>query len=135
MGVRSYFANGCDVVTNVRSPGYPLGADVQVFSLASLADVEATISDPAVREHVSLYFYEHPEQYRIVHLVPPPRWHQPELRLQLDYPEDLRFIREVYKRLEPRHGDAFGLEEILALLREEPALAEINAHCVEKDAR
>ena len=135
MGVRTYFANSCDVVANVRVPGYPLGVDIQVFSLAALADVEAKISDPAVREHVSLYFYENPEKYRILHLLPPPRWHRPELRLQLDYPEDLCFIREVYSRLEPRYGGSFGVEEILTLLRDEPALAEINAHCEEKSPR
>lgn len=135
MGVRTYFANQCDVVANVREPGYPLGADIQVFSLALLADVEEKISDPAVREHVSLYFYENPDKYRILHLLPPPRWHRPELRLQLDYPEDLQFIREVYSRLEPRYGDAFGIEEILTLLRDEPALAQINAHCEEKAPR
>jgi len=135
MGVQTYLANDCDVVANVRVPGYPLGADIQVFSLDLLADVEAKISDPAVREHVSLYFYENPEKYSILHLLPPPRWHWPELRLQLDYPEDLQFIREVYRRLEPNHGDAFGIQEILTLLRDEPALAKINAHCEEMRPR
>jgi spore coat polysaccharide biosynthesis protein SpsF len=135
MGIRTFLANDCDVVTNVRLPGFPLGADVQVFPLDLLADVEAKVNDPAVREHVSLYFYEHPERYKILHLLPPPRWHHPKLRLQLDYPEDLRFIREVYSRLEPRYGDAFGLEEILTLLREVPSLADLNAHCVEKEVR
>lgn len=135
MGVLTYFANDHDVVANVRLPGYPLGADIQVFSLPLLEHVEAEIHDPAVREHVSLYFYEHPEKYRIMHLLPPPRWHQPELRLQLDYEEDLQFIRGVYSKLEPEYGDSFGLEEILALLRKCPELATINAHCVEKSVR
>jgi len=135
LGVQSFRENDCDVVTNARKASYPMGADVQVFRLSDLAHVEATISDPAVREHVSLYFYEHPDLYRIIHLLAPPRWARPELRLQLDYPEDLRFIREVYARLEPTFGDGFGIEEILALLRREPALAKINAHCHERPVR
>lgn len=135
MGVRTFLENDCDVVTNVRKPSFPLGADLQVFRLADLEEVERTVSDPAVREHVSLHFYEHPERYRVIHLLAPPRWEAPELRLQLDYPEDLAFINEVYRRLEPEHGDGFGIEEILALLRAEPALAEINRHCEEKAAR
>lgn len=135
MGIRTYLANEGDVVANVRVPSYPQGADVQVFAFSLLEEVERTVDDPAVREHVSLYFYEHPERYRLIHLIAPLRWHRPELRLQLDYAEDLQFIREIYSRLESEWGDGFGLEEILNLLREQPELAAINAHCKEKPAR
>ena len=135
MAVRTFLANDADVVCNAQKPSFPLGTDVQVFRLDALAEVERTIQDPAVREHVSLYFYEHPEKYRILHLMAPPRWTDPTMRIHLDYDEDLRFIREVYSRLEPRYGDAFGLEEIMALCREHPELPEINRNCVERSAR
>jgi spore coat polysaccharide biosynthesis protein SpsF len=136
LAVDSFFANRCDVVSNAGPAlGFPMGTDVQVFPLALLEEVERTIDDPAVREHVSLYFYEHPERYRIVHLVAPARWHAPFYRLQLDYPEDLRFIRAVYGALEPLHGPVFGIEEIMALLRRRPELVDINRHCKEKSAR
>ncbi|HEV2145976.1 MAG TPA: glycosyltransferase family protein [Longimicrobiaceae bacterium] len=135
MGVRTFLGNECDVVHNVRDLSFPMGMDVQVFRLRDLEEVERTVDDPAVREHVSLYFYEHPERYRAFQLFAPRRWHAPGYRFQLDYPEDLRFIREVYARLEPEHGDAFGIEEIMALLRAEPWLVEINRHCEEKSVR
>lgn len=135
MGVRTFLGNDCDVVHNVRDLSFPMGMDVQVFRLRDLEEVERTVRDPAVREHVSLHFYEHPERYRAIQLFAPRRWHAPDFRFQLDYPEDLRFIREVYARLEPEHGDAFGIEEIMALLRARPELVEINRHCEEKAAR
>ncbi|HEY7608072.1 MAG TPA: glycosyltransferase family protein [Alphaproteobacteria bacterium] len=135
MAVATFRLNDADVVSNTYRLGFPQGADAQVFRLAALEDVARTVEDPAVREHVSLYFYEHPERYRIIHLAPPPRWHRPEQRLQLDYPEDLAFIRAVYERLQPERGDAFGLDEILGLLAREPALAAINANCREKPVR
>lgn len=135
MAVATFKLNDADVVSNTSRLGFPQGADAQVFRLAALEEVACTVRDPAVREHVSLYFYEHPERYRIIHLAPPPRWHRPEQRLQLDYPEDLAFVRAVYERLQPEHGDAFGLDEILALLAREPRLAAINAHCREKPVR
>ena len=112
-----------------------MGAYVQVFRLADLREVAQTIDDEAVREHVSLYFYEHPERYRILNMIAPPRWQAPDYRFQLDYPEDLQFLREVYARLEPENGERFGVEEILGLLRREPELVEINIHCVEKSVR
>jgi spore coat polysaccharide biosynthesis protein SpsF len=123
------------VVCNVRIPSFAMGLDVQVFRFSDLADVEARIDDPAVREHVSLHFYETPDRYRVLHMLAPPRWLAPDHRYQLDYPEDLEFIREVYRRLEPDHGDGFGVEEISALLRREPQLVEINRHCEEKAPR
>lgn len=135
LGVETFLGNDCDVVANVREPSFPQGADVQVFRLADLEEVERTVADPAVREHVSLHFYEHPELYRTIHLYAPARWRGPDVRLQLDYPDDLRFVDELWSRLAPVHGEAFGLDEIMELLRREPALLELNAHCVEKAAR
>ena len=49
-----------------------MGAYVQVFRLADLREVAQTIDDEAVCEHVSLYFYEHPERYRILNMMAPP---------------------------------------------------------------
>jgi spore coat polysaccharide biosynthesis protein SpsF len=135
LGVETFFDRDCDVVTNARNPGFPLGADVQVFPLHLLEHVAETVDDPAVREHVSLYFYEHPERYRVHHIEPKPRWRRPELRLQLDYPADHVFLEAVYGALEPRLGPVFGLDAILDLLDERPQLAAINAYCEEKAAR
>lgn len=135
LAVETFLANDCDVAANVRVPSYPQGTDVQVFSAKDLEKVAATIDDLAVREHVSLYFYENPSLYRIVHMLAPRSGQAPDLRLQLDYPEDLEFIRRVYERLEPAHGPYFSTGAILDLVAADPALAAINAHCVEKTVR
>lgn len=133
LGVNAYLNNDVDVVVNASS--FPIGIDVQVFSLAALVDVKENISDAAVREHVSLYFYEHPARYRILRLPAPEHYHAPQFRLVLDYPEDLQLIREIYRRLTPRYGPIFGTPEIIELLAAEPALVKLNSHCVEKSPR
>jgi spore coat polysaccharide biosynthesis protein SpsF len=135
LGVSTFLAEDVDVVANVAKPSFPIGIDVQVFGLPALAEVEASTADPSVREHVSLFFYEHPDRYRIHHLEAPAGYRAPELRLVFDYPEDQRLISEIFRRLEPKFGDAFGTPEILDLLAAEPELAEINRHCVEKPVR
>lgn len=134
-GVEHFLANDAQVVANVRVPSFPEGQDIQVFPRALLEQVEATVHDPAVREHVSLHFYEHPERYRIIHLLAPPAWRRAKLRCQLDWPEDLAFIRAVHQALEPIHGPMFGLAHLLELLDREPAIAALNAHRVEKPVR
>jgi spore coat polysaccharide biosynthesis protein SpsF len=135
LAVETFLANDCDVVTNSVHHSYPNGMEVQVFTLPALADVARRVHDPVVREHVSLHFYEHPDRYRIVHLLAPRRWARPDYRLVLDYPEDHVLLAEVYRRLQPLHGDAFGLDEILALLEEQPELAAVNRDREDKPAR
>lgn len=135
MGVQTFFANDCDVVSNTYRQTFPTGVDVQVFPFALLAEVAQTIQDPAVHEHVSLYFYEHPERYRVIHLQAPKRWRAPEYRLCLDYREDLDFVNTIYSRLGPGYGDDFGIEEIMTLLRREPKLLDVNMHCRKKAVR
>ena len=47
----------------------PAGMDIQVFPTAVLAEVATLTDDPADREHVSLYIYEHPDRYRLRSVV------------------------------------------------------------------
>lgn len=135
LAVETFLVNDCDVVTNSRIPSYPEGADVQVFSLNLLKNVAMTIFDPAVREHVSLYFYENPDVYKILDLFAPLEKKAPNRRLQLDYKEDLEFIRQTYKYLEPIYGPSFGVESILNLIQKYPEIGKINSACKEKPVR
>ena len=48
-------------------------------------------------------------------------------------PEDLAFVREVYRQLGP--GGEFGWRDAVALLERRPELAEINRHIRQKEAR
>lgn len=135
MGVETFLGNDCDIVTNARERSYPIGEVVQVFRFADLEETERKVSDPLVREHVSLYFYQRPDLYRILNLYAPARWRAPEYRFHFDYPEDYLFLQEIHRRLAPTYGDNFGIEEIMAVLRREPELVEINRHMVERTVR
>lgn len=135
LAVETFLENDCDVVASGVKQSYPQGTEVQVFPRAALEEVEQRVGDPAVREHVSLHFFENQDKYRIIHLIAPKPLQAPELRLQLDYPEDLTLIREIFSHLEPVHGANFGVPEIIALLQAHPELREINRHCEEKPVR
>ena len=135
VAIETFHHNDCDIVTNTTKRSFPDGMDIQVYDLAHLVEVDDRTDDPAVREHVSLYFYENPERYRIIHLFAPRRWAKPDLRFVLDYREDLALLTELHKRIEPTYGDEFGLEEMMAVVRGEPELLAINSHCIDKPAR
>jgi spore coat polysaccharide biosynthesis protein SpsF len=122
-----------DYCSNTMERTYPRGMDVQAFPTAVLAEVAELTNDPADREHVSLYIYEHPERYRLRSVVS----ERPEtgaLRLTVDTPEDYELIRTIFETLYP--GDpAFDLDAILALFDEQPELADLNRHVEQKPAR
>lgn len=125
--IDSFLLNDCDYLATHLSESYPRGMDVQVFGFTALEWVEKNVADSAVREHVSLYFYEHPERYRIHSVPAPTSVDRPHYRLTLDYPEDLELIDSIYCRLEPRLGPNFGLLDVVGLLDAEPAIASINS--------
>lgn len=136
LGVETFLFHSVDIVSNCgTSLTWPMGQYVQVFPLRLLDEVDRQVDDVVVHEHVSLYFYEHPERYKIIELFSLIQWREPQWRMQLDYSEDLHFLNEVYSRLEPLHGEGFGIEEVVALLRREPQLLDINRHCQEKSTR
>ena len=122
------------IVSNTWKLSYPQGADAQVFSLDLLEAASQQTGDLAHREHVSLFFYENPNRYRIHHFEAPDAFKAPELRFQLDYPQDLEFIRAVYQALYPSNP-SFSLKEIFALLEQNPELKQINATMQEKMVR
>lgn len=49
----------------------------------------------------------------------------PEVRITLDYPEDLELVKQIYDKLY-LHGKVISLKEILKLIKKEPSLADIN---------
>lgn len=125
MAVLAFTMNDCDVVTDTREKAFPQGVGVSVFSRANLEEMDRRAFLPRHREHAGLFFYEPTDiEYRVIHLTPPPRWHRPDVRLLLDYPEDLEFARALYPRLSS--GDWADLDEILLTLNEEPSLLNIN---------
>ncbi len=129
LGIKTFAENDVDVLTTTVKSSYPVGIDVLVFNFRALEQIEHTVHDMEAREHVSLYFFQHPEKYRILNLMAPAGLEAPDYRFVLDYPEDLEFIRAVYSRLEPLYGNNFLLQEVLALLKREPQLAAINRCC------
>ena len=58
----------------------------------------------------------------------------PELRLQVDFMQDLMLVREIYKRLLPKFGNKFTISDVINLIKKNYFLTRINEDCVEKKA-
>lgn len=129
-----YLKNDFDYVSNMLEKKCPRGLDTQVFSVDILEGVSKLTNDPADRENVSLYIYEHPKRYKLGVFKMPPELCHPEWRLTLDTIEDFNLIKEIYEELYYQKHD-FTTYDILRLFNKQPHLLEINKHIKQKAVR
>jgi len=132
--VSDYRIGGADFVSNNLVYSTPRGMDVRVFSTEKLEEIDSLTIDPADREHVSLYFWEHPEKYRLRNVstdLPP---ELANLRLTVDTPEDFEVVQKVFEALYSRE-DIFTFADIVNLFNHNPDLALINQDIMQKPVR
>lgn len=118
--LRALLESGADYANNVCPPTFPDGLDVEAFRFSALELAWRKARKPAEREHVTVYLRDHPELFRFAAVT-----HSRDLsdfRWTLDEPRDLEFLRAVFGKINGRSG----MEDILKLLKKEPALMKIN---------
>jgi spore coat polysaccharide biosynthesis protein SpsF len=126
--IRMFLDQRADYASNSITPTYPRGLDTEVFTVAALERAWKNAVKPYEREHVTPYFYEHPELFRLASLNNKTDYSLH--RWTLDTPEDLEFVRAVYNNFPGR--DYFGWREVLELVERNPALAAINSYIRQK---
>jgi spore coat polysaccharide biosynthesis protein SpsF (cytidylyltransferase family) len=132
MIVDAYQSSGADYASNKLDPSFPLGLDVEVFSREALEKTWSEAKEPHERAHVTLHMYAPASGKASLVLKPvvtTPDRH--EWRWTVDTLEDLDFAREAFRRLGGR--DDFSWLDVVKLIDEDPALAEINSHLKPKD--
>lgn len=112
-----------DYVSNTLIRSFPQGLDTEVFTFRALEKSWQKAKKAYQREHVTPYIYEHPEIFRTANLKNNKDFSY--LRWTVDEPKDLELVRQIYRRLY-REGNIFIMNKILAVLRKEPELLEIN---------
>lgn len=83
-----------DLVTNLFPRGFPPGCSVEVVGMPALRKMAALAAEPAHREHMTSYIYQHPELFRIANFHSDRVW--PAVALTIDEPADLERARRVF---------------------------------------
>jgi spore coat polysaccharide biosynthesis protein SpsF len=123
-------AGAPDLVTNARVRTFPRGLDTEIFSTAGLAIAHAEANKPHQREHVTPFFYEHPERFRILDYFQDKDLSH--LRLTLDTPEDLELLTRIFAAQAGAAEDDIGIDSVVELLARHPEWLQINAHVQQK---
>jgi spore coat polysaccharide biosynthesis protein SpsF (cytidylyltransferase family)/aryl-alcohol dehydrogenase-like predicted oxidoreductase len=111
----------CDYASNISPRIVPDGLDTEVISRAALETAWREATDPADREHVTLFVRRQPERFVSVSVNGTPV--ASVGRLTLDTLADFTVLSGIVERLRAR-GVAGSLSEMLAIL-DEPEMAEL----------
>lgn len=125
------YAANTERIPSVEHDTFPVGLDVEVCTMESLSEVAERSDEPHQREHVTPYYYEHPEEFTLAGLT----WQEvfefepPEsvddVWLGLDTPEDYELLRRVYENV--AYDETVDVRDALDYVAAN-GLAELNAH-------
>lgn len=91
--VELFTRTACDLATNVLVRTYPKGQSVEVVSAETFCNALGDMTDPQDREHVTRYFYRHPQRVRIADFQSGRDWGG--IQLSVDRPEDFRLVERI----------------------------------------
>ena len=126
--VSAYLAADVDYASNIGQRSYPRGLDAEIFSAESLRRVASLAQAPYERAHVTPFYYQNSEQFRLLNLPGPADYSQH--RWCVDEPSDLAFVRALAKRLGGRRD--FVWTQALAEVEADDELAAMNAAVEQK---
>jgi spore coat polysaccharide biosynthesis protein SpsF len=121
-----------DYVCNDMELTYPLGIYGHIVNALSLINLNKKESLTAQdREDVVRYIFEHPEEYSLLNIRAPRELHCPQLRLTIDYPEDLKLAKEIYSCFD---SYPFSTRQVIALYHKKPHLFSETQRLVQDSA-
>jgi len=127
--VRAFLDERPDYAANTLRRTYPRGLDTEVIAAEALDRAWREAGKPYHRAHVCPYIYEHPERFRLLSVSA--REDYSDGRWTVDTPEDLEFVRRVYRQF--GSDDAFAWRDVLDWLAGEPSVAALNRHVCQKE--
>ncbi|KYH34825.1 3-deoxy-manno-octulosonate cytidylyltransferase [Clostridium tepidiprofundi DSM 19306] len=130
--VIEYFkSNSYDYVSPKSEYGLIRGLDTEVFSYEALKKADKLAKKEIFREHVTLYMYRNPENFKIGVFPIPIELKNYNIRLCVDQEEDFALINILYNRLY-NGKDIINIYDVISLLEREPRLLNINKDVQQK---
>jgi spore coat polysaccharide biosynthesis protein SpsF (cytidylyltransferase family) len=104
----------------------PLGARPEVISTNAIKKLRTLANTDGYSEYLSIYFKNNPKHFSLNEVSTPKKYHFPQYRLNLDYPEDYKLLKNIYEELDIG-AESVSLISIIEFLRRHPEVAEINS--------
>lgn len=132
--IQTYLDNPrSDLVTNCLKLTYPLGIYAYVVPTDVMRKIETLAKKQSEREDVTRYLWENQERFKLINKEASGDLRRPELRLTVDYLEDIELACRIYSGLYPKKSD-FTTIDVIKFLDDNPELKKINARLIQKSA-
>ncbi len=102
------------------------GTGCEIYTLDALQRSHARGSSKHRSELCSLYVREHPDEFKVIRSDVPPELARKDIRLTVDYPEDLVVCREAYTALRDK-APRIPVADIVRFLDDHPKLLALIA--------
>ena len=112
----------------------PIGTAGEVVSLESLEKINNKAQERAYREHVTTYFLEYKEEFKVCSIIPPLYLLGKSFRLTVDTEKDLELMRVIYNRFY-KEDRIIELREVIRFLEKNPEISGINREIKQRDWR
>lgn len=112
----------------------PEGSGFEIINLDCLKESQEKGTRRNRSELVTSYIYEHKNQFTIRPFVVDSKLRRPEIRLTVDYPEDLILIRKIMSKL-PKETLFPHLKDVIKIIDANPELLRINSQYAEHPNR
>lgn len=118
-----------DYCSNTLQRSFPQGLDTEVFTFHALESAYRQAKEAFEQEHVTPYIYQHEKMFKLSQYVSPQNFSH--YRWTVDTLEDFKLVEAIYSKLY-RPGIIFPWSDVLELMNEQPELARINSHILQK---
>ena len=106
--------------------GLPDGVGAEAVPMGMLTYLDNIARTPRYREHVLLYMYEHSAEFRVGCPETPAGLRRPELRTDVDYPDDLEFLRSLCDHLPKEKAPLWSTADVIAAIDQHPELLRLR---------
>ena len=118
-----YLLSPCDYMCNYDPPTFPEGLDINICSMEALRLAYERAIAPSQRIHPFSYITVHHEDFDIKNYTMIPDLS--ELHWSVDFPEDVKFVTQVYSRLSEK-GQEVSIKNILDLTMVDNTIRILN---------
>ena len=120
-GLKKFFSNNIDYVSNIIPPSYIDGNDVEIFSIGCLAKIFNNVESIFDKEHVTSYLKRNKKIFKIMNFKTSEDLSL-KYRLTLDYEEDLIVIKKILSN----KNIFLNYKSIKNIFKKNPTISKIN---------
>ena len=129
--ISTYLSKQADADIVRLGPTFAEGLDCSVFSFKVLEEAYHNAKWESEREHVTLYIYNHPEDYRIIALKN--ETDDSKYRFTIDAPKDFEVVKAIIEGLSSEKPGSFTTKKVKKFLDDHPDIFCMNTDIIRNE--